>query len=101
MMKHAIIAVATLILYSIVLSACSNEATIQVIARGAPIRGANGLYFDKLDHLHIGSVFGREVVVMDPNNGQILDRIGPDRGVDVPDDVTFGLHPQKYFVVSP
>jgi len=27
---------------------------------------------------------------MDPNNGKILDHIGPDRGVETPDDVRSG-----------
>jgi len=35
--------------------------------------------------------------VMDPSNGKILDRIGPDRGVDVPDDVTIGPDGSLYW----
>jgi sugar lactone lactonase YvrE len=68
-----------------------------VIARGTLIKGANGLYFDKHDRLHIASVIGREIIVMDPNNGKILERIGPGRGVDTPDDLTFGPDGSLYW----
>jgi LPXTG-motif cell wall-anchored protein len=68
-----------------------------VIARGAPLESANGLYFDKHDRLHIASVGGREIVVMDPANGNILDRIGPERGVETPDDVTIGPDGSLYW----
>jgi DNA-binding beta-propeller fold protein YncE len=85
MMKRSALTVIVLILSTVSVAACKHEPMVQVITRCAPIRGANGLYFDKSDRLHIGSVFGREVIVMDPSNGKILDRIGPDRGVDVPD----------------
>jgi sugar lactone lactonase YvrE len=90
MMKRAMIAFGVMIIVCLSISACKKKPAVKVIARGAPIKGANGLYFDKHDRLHIGSVFGREIVVMDPDSGKILDRIGPDRGVDTPDDVTFG-----------
>ena len=96
-MKRLATTIAVLILGAVSVPACKQEATVQVLARGAPIRGANGLYFDKLDRLHIGSVFAREIVVMDPNNGKILDRIGYDHGVDTPDDVTFGLDGSLYW----
>ena len=69
----------------------------KVIARGAPMHGANGLYFDKNDRLYIASFHGREIVVMDPDSGKILDRIGPDRGVDTPDDLTFGPDGSLYW----
>ena len=62
----------------------------KVLVDGSPIHGANGLMFDKHDVLHIASVFGREIVVMDPESGNILDRLGPDVGVEGPDDLTFG-----------
>ena len=69
----------------------------KVIARGTPMHGANGLYFDKNDRLYIASFHGREIIVMDPDSGKILDRIGPDRGVDTPDDLTFGPDGSLYW----
>lgn len=70
-----------------------NDDYIQnwrVLVQGAPIHGANGLAFDSRDRLHIASVLGREIVVMDPKTGKILDRLGTDLGVETPDDLTFG-----------
>jgi sugar lactone lactonase YvrE len=62
----------------------------KVLVKGSPIHGANGLAFDSHDRLHIASVLGREIVVMDPRTGKILDRLGPAVGVETPDDLTFG-----------
>ncbi|HEX5690767.1 MAG TPA: hypothetical protein VFX76_12225, partial [Roseiflexaceae bacterium] len=63
---------------------------VHVLARGAALHGANGLAFDGADRLHIASVGGREIVVMDARNGAILDRYGPEQGVEGPDDLAFG-----------
>ena len=62
----------------------------KVLVKGSPIHGANGLAFDSHDRLHIASVIGREIVVMDPRTGKILNRLGPAVGVETPDDLTFG-----------
>jgi sugar lactone lactonase YvrE len=62
----------------------------RVLVEGSPIHGSNGLAFDSHGQLHIASVLGREIVVMNPRNGKILDRLGPDAGVETPDDITFG-----------
>jgi len=62
----------------------------KVLVKGSPIHGANGLAFDQHDRLHIASVLGREIVVMDPATGTILDRLGPAVGVETPDDLAFG-----------
>jgi len=69
----------------------------RVIARGAALHGANGLMFDSHDRLYIASVGGREIVVMDPHSGAILDRLGPDQGVEGPDDLTFGPDGSLYW----
>src|SRR6266542_1921004 len=71
-------------------SAAASEPNEPVLARGAALHGANGVMFDRHDRLHIASVAGREIVVMDPQTGAILDRLGPAQGVEGPDDLTFG-----------
>src|SRR4029453_17064072 len=71
-------------------SAAASEPREIVLARGAALHGANGMMFDHHDRLHIASVAGREIVVMDPQSGAILDRLGPDRGVEGPDDLSLG-----------
>lgn len=63
---------------------------VPVLERGAPIHGANGLGFGPDGNLYIASVWGNEIVVLDPNFGTVLDRIGPERGVQTPDDLIFG-----------
>jgi sugar lactone lactonase YvrE len=73
------------------------EGEPKVLVRGAPIHGANGLMFDASDRLHIASDVGREIIVMDPETGQILDRLGPDRGVESPDDLAFGPDGSLYW----
>jgi sugar lactone lactonase YvrE len=62
----------------------------KVLVKGSPIHGANGVAFDSRDRLHIASVGGNEIVVMDPATGKILDRLGPEKGVYGPDDVAIG-----------
>lgn len=61
-----------------------------VLVRGAPIHGANGLAFDASGRLLVASVFGGELVALDPQTGHVLERLGHDLGVDGPDDVAVG-----------
>jgi sugar lactone lactonase YvrE len=49
------------------------------------------------DRLHIASVFGREIAVMDPETGKIIDRLGTDLGVEGPDDLAFGPDGSVYW----
>jgi len=69
----------------------------EVLVQGAPIHGTNGIMFDEEDHLYIASALGREIVVMDPQSGAILERIGTDRGVETPDDLHFGPDGSLYW----
>ena len=65
---------------------CSS--TRNLLVKGAPIQGgAFGISFDADDRIHVASILSREVVVLDRNDGTILDRFGPERGVESPDDV--------------
>jgi sugar lactone lactonase YvrE len=75
----------------------AQQKSVQILAQGSPIHGANGLMFDGNDRLYIASVGGREILVMDPNTGQILDRLGLDEGVESPDDLTFGPDGSLYW----
>ncbi|VVB94029.1 Virginiamycin B lyase [uncultured archaeon] len=47
--------------------------------------------------MYIASVFGREILVMDPETGQIINRFGAERGVDTPDDLAFGPDGSLYW----
>ncbi|TVQ10088.1 MAG: hypothetical protein EA361_14515 [Bacteroidetes bacterium] len=70
---------------------------MRVIAKGAPIHGANGINFGPDGNLYIASVAGREIIVMNKLNGKIIKRLGPDQGVDVPDDLVFGPDGSLYW----
>ena len=66
------------------------EYRTRILARGAPIQGGNGMKFDDDDRLLIASATGRNITVMNARTGRILDQIGPERGVETPDDVAIG-----------
>jgi len=68
----------------------SDRYQTHVFIRGAPIHGANGLAIDESGRLLVASVLGGELVALDPQTGQILDRLGHAVGVDGPDDVAVG-----------
>ncbi|KAA3663964.1 MAG: hypothetical protein DWQ04_08135 [Chloroflexi bacterium] len=70
---------------------------VKELVHGAPIHGTNGLAFDSQNHLYIASALGREIVMMNPRSGKILDRYGPSSGVEGPDDVTFGPDGSLYW----
>lgn len=66
------------------------SSVTKVFVRGAEIHGANGLALDAEGRLLVASVFGGELVALDPVTGKIVKRIGHSAGVDGPDDVALG-----------
>jgi sugar lactone lactonase YvrE len=56
--------------------------------RGAETNSLNGIYVSPYDgNVYVASVGGDEITVHDPETGDLLDRIGPERGVHGPDDL--------------
>jgi len=54
----------------------------------ADVEGPNGLYVGGPNgYIYAASVAADEIDVVDPQSGEVLDRIGPERGVHGPDDV--------------
>lgn len=88
-----------LLLLGLLASGCalSSTAEVSVLTVGAPLHSANGIRFDEAGRLHVASVFGREIVVMDPSDGTILDRYTVDDGVETPDDLAFGPDGSLYW----
>jgi len=62
-----------------------DDAT--VVGVGSVLNGPNGLGVGLQGEILASSVLGDEITVHDPESGEILDRIGPERGVHGPDDV--------------
>ena len=69
----------------------------KILVHGAPISMANGILFDSHDRLHVASIVGREIVIMDPKTGKIIDRLGNEVGVETPDDIAFGPDGSLYW----
>ena len=57
------------------------------IWRGSVLNGPNGVEVGPDGSVYVASVTGDEITVHDPLTGEIVDRIGPERGVHGPDDV--------------
>ena len=74
--------------------------TVKIMVSGAPFTSANGIYFGPDDNLYVASAGGNEIIKMDPNSGRILERIGPERGVSSPDDLTFGPDGSLYWTAT-
>ena len=73
------------------------EAMENVFVQGSPIHGANGIIFDSNNRLHIASVFGREILVIEVETGEIQDKLGVTVGVEGPDDLAFGPDGSLYW----
>ena len=67
----------------------SGNALLKTLVKGALIKGTNGLDVGPDGNLYIASVNGQEIVVMNKNNGKILNSFGPANGVLGPDDLVF------------
>ena len=74
-----------------------GTVTVKVLVEGAAMHGTNGVTVNDQGLLYIASAVGQEIVVMDPHNGKILERFGPDSGVVGPDDVVFGPDGSLYW----
>ncbi|MGV7225223.1 MAG: hypothetical protein ACQ9MH_27380 [Nitrospinales bacterium] len=101
-MKRVSLLIIILLVFGLTISGCTEKqgdekTTVKVLVKGSPVHGANGIMFNSSDMLYIASLFGREILVMDPETGQIINRLGPDKGVESPDDLTFGTDGSLYW----
>jgi len=89
------------LLITLLLAACTERAEapaplgVRVLATGANISGANGLHFSPDGRLFVASVIGSELIVLNPDTGEVLERIAD--GVDGPDDVAFNADGDYYW----
>ena len=75
----------------------TDPVIIRRLARGAPLHGANGVYFGPDGNLYVASFLGGGIEVMDPDSGRILSHITLQFGMDGPDDLTFGPDGSLYW----
>jgi len=71
--------------------------TVRTLVQGASIHGTNGIYFGPDGNLYVAAAVSNEIFIMDPHNGRILQRFGPERGVLAPDDLVIGPDGWIYF----
>ncbi|MDY7094061.1 MAG: SMP-30/gluconolactonase/LRE family protein [Acidobacteriota bacterium] len=76
-------------------SGAATPLVVEELAHGSFTRGANGLRFDAADRLHVASFLGREIVVLDADSGDVLERVP--RSSDTPDDLVFGPDGSMYW----
>lgn len=70
---------------------------VKEIAKGAALKGANGINFGPDGNLYVASFLGQEIIVMNKQNGKIIKRICHEDGVIVPDDLVFGPDGSLYW----
>ena len=73
----------------------ASERSAQVLATGAAISSANGMAFGPDGLLYVASYIGSEIVVLDPESGEVKRRIS--EGVDNPDDIAFSSDGSFYW----
>ena len=101
-MKRVWFLILILLVFGLSISGCTEKQSdekiiVKVLVNGSPIHGVNGIMFNSSDMLYIASLFGREILIMDPETGQIINRLGPDRGIESPDDLAFGPDGSLYW----
>lgn len=77
-------------------TAASGYEIVELV-RGAPINGAQGVDVGPDGHLYVASLFGGAIVVVDPDGGEVVGRLGLGDGVLGPDDVVFGPDGSLYW----
>lgn len=71
-----------------------------VFVQGAQIRGPCGIKAGPDGNLYIASIPERAILVIDPDTGEIIKRLGQEVGVDGPDDLAFGPDGSIYWTDS-
>ncbi|MEM9178207.1 MAG: hypothetical protein AAGA89_00785 [Pseudomonadota bacterium] len=72
-------------------------ASLETIATGANIAGANGIHFGPDGLLYITSVIGSDLTIIDPDSGEEQRRYTAADGVIGPDDVAFASDGSVYW----
>ncbi len=99
----------TLLIATLMLVACTQEEpqapaavppsgpSVEIIATGANIAGANGVHFGPDGLLYIASVVGSDLTVINPESGEIVKKYTAADGVIGPDDIAFAPDGSYYW----
>ncbi len=69
----------------------------RTLTDGATLHATNGVRIGPNGDLYVASDLGRNISVVNPRSGKIIDQIGPERGVESPDDLAFGPDGSLYW----
>ncbi len=105
-MQYGKIVVSALLLCTLLLCGCqpvmpvepsATETQAEILVQGAPLRWPEGLSVDAEGRLVVADFLNRSILRLDPDTGEILSRLGPDQGVDVPEMVAVGADDSIYW----
>lgn len=87
----SVAALPSLILLLVVQEASADSQwTVRTLIHGTAIQSTNGIAVGPDGYLYVATVFGREIAIVNRKSGAIVDRLGPEDGVETPDDLVFG-----------
>ncbi len=95
-MRTKLLILGTTLISLLLIGTVQASESFRVLAKGSDLSGPNGLMFDDNDNLYVTSIVGKEIVVMNPNQFGVLERIKPEIGVG-PDDIAFGPDGSLYW----
>ena len=84
----------------VIVGACApkkGEMLVDELVKGASFHGTNGLKIGPDGNLYVASVLGKEILILDPSTGTVIDRYGAEDGVVGPDDLVFGPDGSLYW----
>ena len=75
----------------------SETVSTEIFVDGGPVGASYGIDIGMDGNLYVASVGDRYITVLNPETGEIVDRYGPEMGVESPDDLVFGSDGTLYW----
>jgi sugar lactone lactonase YvrE len=70
---------------------------VRTLVRGAHLPSVNGMAFSPAGRLYVTSVVDRSLMRLNAYSGRIIERLGPENGVEGPDDLAISSDGTLYF----
>ncbi|MBN1959423.1 MAG: hypothetical protein JW841_00630, partial [Deltaproteobacteria bacterium] len=84
--------------FSLTLSSLSAaEIKTKILIEGKELSQTNGLNFDSHGNFYVASIVDRSIYKIDPDSGELLDKLGPELGVESPDDLVIDNNGNIYW----